>query len=421
MRTFLFILFTLSILNSEAQPFGNTTKTVFIDNIDSVCNNLLVNFPVRAKNFNNITGIQGTIKWDSTVLKFDSLLLNTNTSVIKFYDTTTNLQLANGFLTFLWTDSNFVGVSIPDSSILFTLRLKVINAVNYTTPIYFSPSPTMLEIVAADSSFISYIVTDTAWQSGYIRFVDTPKIIQNGNTFTCVSSCVPLKYVWNIYDSVGALIKSDTTTTNTYTYISLTSNNNVTVVVIYTNGNRISSIRTPIKTLPLDLIIFTVKLQTPSMVLLKWQTANEVNIAHINIQRSTNNKDFITISKINAGKYRYEFVDFLNNNYAPNTYFYRLEIVDKDGSKSYSDVKKVILKNEKYKLNIYPNPTKNSVAINCLNATDIIVTDFLGKQIINKNIANNTTINTSYWAKGIYFIKILLRDGEVVCEKLVVE
>jgi len=425
MRKFLFVIGLFVGVVSIAQTTTNQTKTVFIDNVDSVCNNLIVSFPVRAKNFANITGIQGTIKWDSTVLKFDTLLLNTNTSIIKFYDTTTNLQLANGFLTFLWVDSNATGVTIPDSSILFTLRLKVINAVNYATPIYFSSNPTNLEIVATDSSSGSFAVTDTAWQSGYIRFIDTPKIIQNGNVFTCISNCTPTMYVWNIYDSSGVLIKSDTTLTNTYVYTNLStnSNDNVTVIVYYSNGNRIASSGTPIKPLPLKLISFNAKLQTPNSVLLNWQTTNEINISHISIQRSMNSKEFINIGKLNAGKNNYEFTDLLPTKNLVSSFYYRLEIIDKDGSKTYSNVKKVAINNEKLAINIYPNPATAQVYISCLNAKELVITDYLGKLMINKKNTNTeqNIINVQGFAKGIYIVKLIMTSGETKTEKLVVE
>lgn len=401
-----------------------STKTMFIDNIDSVCNNVLVNFPIRAKNFTNILGVQGTIKWDSTVLKFDSLLLNTNTSVIQFYDTTTNLQLASGFLTFAWTDTNFVGTSVPDSSILFTLRLRVINVVNFITPIYFSPTPTQLEIDTLDATGTPHISTDTAWQNGYIKFVDTPHIVQNGTVFTCAANCKPTQFIWNIYNSGGVLIYSDTSSSGTLNLnnIIFNTSNTITVVVIYANGNRISSSSTPI-VLPLKLISFTAKLQKSNSVVLNWQTTNEINVSHFNLQRSINGTDFTTIGQLKAiGNGEYHFTDDIQYlMFGISNLYYRLELVDKDGSKTTSEMRsiKLLTKNG---LSLYPNPATNVVSIDCKNAKQISIINYFGKIIQQyNNTTQHQIINIKQFAKGIYLVKAILNNGEIKTEKLVVE
>ena len=80
-------------------------------------------------------------------------------------------------------------------------------------------------------------------------------------------------------------------------------------------------------------------------MLLNWQTTNEINVSHFNIQRSINGKNFTTIGKINASCCKYYFTDDkLPMTTDKLTLYYRLEIVDKDGSKQYSYVMVVNLK-----------------------------------------------------------------------------
>ena len=80
-------------------------------------------------------------------------------------------------------------------------------------------------------------------------------------------------------------------------------------------------------------------------MLLNWQTTNEIDVSHFNIQRSINGKNFTTIGKINASCCKYYFTDDkLPMTTDKLTLYYRLEIVDKDGSKQYSYVMVVNLK-----------------------------------------------------------------------------
>ena len=61
-------------------------------------------------------------------------------------------------------------------------------------------------------------------------------------------------------------------------------------------------------------------------------------------------------------------------------------------------------------LNIYPNPTKNSITIdsqkNEINNAKIKITDLLGKTLNNQKIVNQkTTINLNNFSQGIYLIQ----------------
>jgi len=175
--------------------------------------------------------------------------------------------------------------------------------------------------------------------------------------------------------------------------------------------------------LPLKLLSFTTKLQQNSIAL-NWQTTNEINVSHINIQRSINGKNFITIGKVNAGS-NYNFIDdkFLSFGGVRGGLYYRLEIVDKDGSKTYSDIKRVTLneKQETRNILIYPNPAKDMVKIECANAKEILILDYLGKII--KQFSHPTahqTLNTKQLTKGLYIVKAIMNNGEIVTEKFIV-
>lgn len=174
-------------------------------------------------------------------------------------------------------------------------------------------------------------------------------------------------------------------------------------------------------TLPLKLLSFTAKLQQKN-VLLNWQTANEVNVSHINIQGSINSKDFTSVGKVNASCCNYSFTDQLTTNNLPLTISYRLEIVDKDGSKTYSEIKNVELGIRNVGISIYPNPTKDVVTIECASAKELLIIDYLGRAVFQSTITSwPTKVNTKQFAKGSYIVKTTLKNGNFAIEKLVVE
>ncbi len=162
--------------------------------------------------------------------------------------------------------------------------------------------------------------------------------------------------------------------------------------------------------LPLKLLSFTAQMQpipNPSKegnVLLNWQTTNEINVSHFNIQRSSNGNEFITIDKVNSSYCNYNFTDYklpaTNNN---STIYYRLEIIDKDGSRTYSEVKQVVISKEQVAINIFPNPAKDAVTINSKGVKHLTITDCFGRIVYNAEINRTSYIlNLKSFANGIY-------------------
>ena len=177
--------------------------------------------------------------------------------------------------------------------------------------------------------------------------------------------------------------------------------------------------------LPLALINFSVLNINSSSNMLSFSTTNEVNVSHINIQRSANGKEFRTIRKINASCCKYSFVDDLKTkDQNLKTLYYKLEIVDKDGSKQYSEVRTLSINNYQLSINVFPNPSRDVVSLQINqfagNGT-IVVTDLFGKQIKTQVLILGTnTIDVSSFAKGMYFVSVITNDGKKT-EKLIVE
>ena len=169
--------------------------------------------------------------------------------------------------------------------------------------------------------------------------------------------------------------------------------------------------------LPLTILQFTIIKQGNS-ILLNWQTTTEINASHFNIQRSTTGKDFTTTGSVNAkGASEYSFKDIITPN---GVVYYRLEIVDKDGSKTYSEVKELRIDNGQ--LIISPNPAKDMVTISGSNLKQVTLVDFTGRPVITKEVnSNSIKLAIGNLSKGIYLVKATLLDGSTKADKLLVK
>lgn len=179
-------------------------------------------------------------------------------------------------------------------------------------------------------------------------------------------------------------------------------------------GGKIAQYLAEYKTgiLPLNMLSFTVGINGKD-ALLKWQTGNEVNVDHFNIQRSLNGYDFTTIGKLPAVGSGNNFYEYANDVSVLNSsvIYFRLQSVDKDGSFSFSNV--VNVKTTKVgSYSIYPNPAQKRVTIIGYNISAVTVINLEGKILGTEAFGstNNPTINISQYPKGTYFLKV--RDSK---------
>ena len=110
--------------------------------------------------------------------------------------------------------------------------------------------------------------------------------------------------------------------------------------------------------LPVRVLSFTGK-QAQDANTLNWEVNNEQSVAHYQLQRSVNGRDYISIVNLTANNNsRYAYRDQLNGMKSP-VYFYRLKIEDRDGSYNYSEVIQLRQKEDDGYIHISPNPFKN--------------------------------------------------------------
>ncbi len=177
-------------------------------------------------------------------------------------------------------------------------------------------------------------------------------------------------------------------------------------------------------TLPVNLLFFTAQMQN-GYVALQWNTANEINSSHFNTQRSIDGINFSTVGKVAAkGDGGYAYNDDLSSITAqPSALFYRLQMVDKDGSVAYSTTLSVSFTTQSASLNIFPNPVKAVLTAQIFSAkaekATLQIINMQGKVLQQKEMklatgSNTITFNAAGLAKGTYVLKV---KGNVVNEK----
>jgi hypothetical protein len=161
-------------------------------------------------------------------------------------------------------------------------------------------------------------------------------------------------------------------------------------------------------------------------VFLKWETKSESHFSHFVLERSTDGKTFYDIAKINASNMSvgstYNYTDAPDANI---TNYYRLKIVDIDGSFVYSKILSESYDASNTPLLVYPSiatENKIEVAFKKVSASaQIKIFNMTGQLVSTHNLqAGSTTesIDLAHFTEGGYFL-ILQDKGAVQSRKFI--
>ena len=176
--------------------------------------------------------------------------------------------------------------------------------------------------------------------------------------------------------------------------------------------------------LPVTITDFVGQKQTSS-VLLKWFATYETNFKTFEIERSLDANGFYKIGEVTGQNLaNYSFTDAT----LPNTsiVYYRLKMIDIDGTYSYSKTIPVRLNNNFSNALVYPNPTTGPLNIRLTQAikanTSLVVTDVAGRTVqqqqVNKGVFS-ISLEVSKLPAGRYFIRIN-DDQDVIRQSFVI-
>jgi hypothetical protein len=117
---------------------------------------------------------------------------------------------------------------------------------------------------------------------------------------------------------------------------------------------------------PITLQHFTAKQKNGQQVQCSWQSLQEINGSHYIVQRGTTPTQFTNIATITAaGKPNvYAYTDTINTTalQGAKNLFYRLVMVEKDGTFQYSNIAAINL-TQYQQIQVYPNPANNHVML----------------------------------------------------------
>jgi hypothetical protein len=164
--------------------------------------------------------------------------------------------------------------------------------------------------------------------------------------------------------------------------------------------------------LPVKLLGFTASIGSDQDVVTKWVTSSELNSKYFYVQKSTDAMHFVTFAEVNAAGNSNTVQYYSANDYHPASgiNFYRLQIVDKDGSITYSPVIALNFGNQTAP-QVFPNPASSyfMVVAGAEPIREIILMDVSGKvirRLSNPNVLATITINSESLSAGVYIVQI---------------
>jgi Secretion system C-terminal sorting domain len=172
-------------------------------------------------------------------------------------------------------------------------------------------------------------------------------------------------------------------------------------------------------TLPVKLTSFDSKLVS-SKVVLDWACSEQINFSHFIVERSINGKDFNQVTMIfgneNPSEYKYSYSEAVNAN-AAGLIYYRLKMVDIDGSAKYSAIRIIKLNNQKNSqiaISTYPNPVTSEIRItipanwqNKKVTYDMIsLNGVVVKHVVNGNASQTESVQVNDLKPGTYVVRL---------------
>ncbi len=164
-------------------------------------------------------------------------------------------------------------------------------------------------------------------------------------------------------------------------------------------------------TLPLSLTNFAAR-KEQQQVLLYWSTENESAVSHFEVERSKNGIDFQLLSKVGAKNNNSNRYEYRDAHPLPQLNYYRLKMVDADGTVSYSDIRPVLFSPYGKAIKIYPNPVTTSLQVQLPQAADqklsIQVYSHTGVRMRSwvTDAQQQLTVPVADLAAGIYILQI---------------
>ncbi|ODS87561.1 MAG: hypothetical protein ABS46_00075 [Cytophagaceae bacterium SCN 52-12] len=171
--------------------------------------------------------------------------------------------------------------------------------------------------------------------------------------------------------------------------------------------------------LPVQLVYFKGSLHEQGVGALTWATVSEERFSHFEVQASTDAKNFSVLGSVSkglpaGGHMLYHFTDSRG---AAGTLYYRLRMIDLDGSFDYSNLVRIVYKPSPPIL-AYPNPVSANLHLVAGKPIEHVeISDMRGVILEKFSGRNLDTVFMESYPSGIYLIKVNGRDVLKVLKK----
>jgi alpha-mannosidase len=262
------------------------------------------------------------------------------------------------------------------------------------------------------------------------------------NNFSFLTISDPNTLLWALkpsedgMDTNGAILRvwnlANTPASNTFTFSDdITDAENIThietdvsaasfsnkTLTTSVGKNQIKSYRIKLavgSALPINITDFT-GTKDNGINKLTWQAITSATFSHFEIERSNDGNSFDSIGSVSGGTgTAYSYNDTSINEL--NSYYYRLKMVAKDGTFSYSTVILILADPHTQDIMLYPNPVQDVLKFHLLltrqGRYDIRVNDITGKMVLKLPSPlfeagdNYFSINTSNLPTGTYTLSV---------------
>lgn len=181
--------------------------------------------------------------------------------------------------------------------------------------------------------------------------------------------------------------------------------------------------------LPVVLNDFTVSLTAKNTVDITWSTQQEINSASFVIERSTDGAQWQAIGSVAAKGNSSVVSAYAYTDQSPlsSVNYYRLRMVDLDGSYTYSAVK--LARSSVVKgISFFPNPATNYVNVSLSEAaasnTSIQLLTLSGQVLVDQKVSAGSngivTIPVQQYTRGMYVLRVASADGAQQTTKLMI-
>ena len=184
--------------------------------------------------------------------------------------------------------------------------------------------------------------------------------------------------------------------------------------------------------LPIILNRFTAT-KGENIVNLDWSTSSEINGSHFDVQRSRDLSNWATIGTVDAVGESSTLQDYqlVDNNLPLNTrssktFYYRLNMVDNDGSAELSEVRTVRFDQDGADFIVYPNPSFNEVFVSLSTITTesgpatMNVINMKGERVKEVTLSTNddVSVDISNITAGVYYF-VVVQGQETFLQKVI--